>query len=106
MFVCAFIFSTAWYTGERDHASDAHVVSGGVLLTLLCFIIGLLFYVMHGVVKCIAEVKPSFGRKSGDGRVFETSKYILLIASDKLQCLVSENQMTQFIGKQISDPVK
>ncbi|VDK80617.1 unnamed protein product [Litomosoides sigmodontis] len=39
MFVCAFTFSSAWYTGESYHAPDAHVISGGVLLTLFCFII-------------------------------------------------------------------
>uniref|UniRef100_A0A0R3S2D6 Proton-coupled zinc antiporter SLC30A5 n=1 Tax=Elaeophora elaphi TaxID=1147741 RepID=A0A0R3S2D6_9BILA len=39
MFVCAFIFASVWYTGESYHAPNAHVISGGVLLTLFCFIV-------------------------------------------------------------------
>lgn len=47
MFVCAFMFASAWYTGENYHASDAHVISGGVLLTLFCFIVGMLYNYMY-----------------------------------------------------------
>ncbi|KAM3721040.1 Proton-coupled zinc antiporter SLC30A5 [Dirofilaria immitis] len=39
MFVCAFMFASLWYTGESYHAPGAHVISGGVLLTLFCFVI-------------------------------------------------------------------
>ncbi|VDN06625.1 unnamed protein product [Thelazia callipaeda] len=37
MFVCAFVFASAWYTD--DDIPNSHVISGGVLLTLICFVI-------------------------------------------------------------------
>ncbi|VDK30595.1 unnamed protein product [Gongylonema pulchrum] len=36
MFFCAFVFASVWYT---DDTFDHHIISGGVLLTFICFII-------------------------------------------------------------------